>query len=992
MAVRRQRTQVFNQPVGIVQTRAGAQEVAGSISRAANTMAQLAYQDAADEAQKKGIELAQAVEEKGLRTINPETGKPEAYKAPSTFGQIAAESYQRVIDKRFEDSMNTELRLKAQEISLKFPFAPEAYDEAMDSYISEMSKNAQGKYKSYIETTGSKYLALTKLNITERVATKAREDAAKSIGVSVDAAADDAYTLARAGGYKAREGEEQSETDAIVSREVANTVNGINSGLVDVGSDVVAKQKINEAIARGAVEHLMSRTYSSLERNAIELAIRNPEVMGAVPPDLRDDLKELLKYVEPSNRERVLSHASTVAADYNAVERDMAETLKDQLAEKSRVSELQFSDSLLDFGTQATGFATLGFSFENPSAISSVISQTNDLYNAIKDAERARAKADKTYTIAKLESNLKDARQEALRPFLIQAAAQGNVEEFRVAFNTRNPEDMANLTAEQKQVINDIYKSDMFNAREDIGFVREVLSASKNDIRIAAERENFRYKISESITEAGVLAETGGLSDEAFNSLVNNVKNSIGPNKLTADQAESEINRLTKQRAFGLVESFARFATSRDLNNLATYVDSGGQRTEGMTESVIVAGNGILERTQPEQRNAVVGKIRGLKTTVDSEEKELEDAIDLRNNQKRILGGNGNVNQKDDRKYSQDILDSTGIDLGQFNTFSSGLKRTVISLMRSSVPQGYIDQMDKLASGLPIENADTYLDLFAILSNDPTKTGLFINRFGDALDQKTIELLNDANSIRTTIGGNANEIITTLVERQNDPKSSVQMDLVLGDKTPTEYATDYFGGDQIVGTELSASVEYLARSGKSKKQIDARLETLKDQHYPKSIHIVDPRFPVGSIKRSRYALEKQFPDEEERKAFVASVESQLPFGYALIPNIDAGEKKVYLAPDESTAGVLYFSYFVDENEELRPLIFETSRKGEKDQIWPTFSKKDISDYYKKKEAENKAELDKSEKTQAEGFKLQQKIRDMDPSISAFTRGLGAGGL
>lgn len=992
MAVRRQRTQVFNQPVGIVQTRAGAQEVAGSISRAANTMAQLAYRDAADEAQKKGIELAQAVEEKGLRTINPETGKPEAYKAPSTFGQIAAESYQRVIDKRFEDSMNTELRLKAQEISLKFPFAPEAYDEAMDSYISEMSKNAQGKYKSYIETTGSKYLALTKLNITERVATKAREDAAKSIGVSVDAAVDDAYTLARAGGYKAREGEEQSETDAIVSREVANTVNGINSGLVNVGSDVVAKQKINEAIARGAVEHLMSRTYSSFERNAIELAIRNPEVMGAVPPDLRDDLKELLKYVEPSNRERVLSHASTVAADYNAVERDMAEILKDQLAEKSRVSELQFSDSLLDFGTQATGFATLGFSFENPSAISSVISQTNDLYNAIKDAERARAKADKTYTIAKLESNLKDARQEALRPFLIQAAAQGNVEEFRIAFNTRNPEDMANLTAEQKQVINDIYKSDMFNAREDIGFVREVLSASKNDLRIAAEREKFRFEISESITEAGVLAETGGLSDEAFNNLVNNVKNSIGPNKLTADQAESEINRLTKQRALGLVESFARFASSRDLNNLATYIDSGGQRTEGMSEDIINAGNNILERTEAEQRDAVVSKINGLKSTVAAEEKELEDAIDLRNNQKRILGGNGNVNQKDDRKYSQDILDSTGIDLGQFNTFSSGLKRTVISLMRSSAPQGYIDEINKLASGLEIKNADTYLDLFAILSNDPTKTGLFINRFGDALDQKTIELLNDANSIRTTIGGNANEIITTLVERQNDPKSSVQMDLVLGDQTPTEYATDYFGGDQIVGTELSASVEYLARSGKSKKQIDARLETLKDQHYPESTHIVDPRFPVGSIKRSRYALEKQFPDEEERKAFVASVESQLPSGYALIPNIDADEKKVYLAPDESTAGVLYFSYFVDENEELRPLIFETSRKGEKDQIWPTFSKKDISDYYKKKEAENKAELDALEQKQSKGFALQQKIRDMDPSISAFTRGLGAGGL
>ena len=64
MAVIRQRTQVFNQPVGVVRADAGAASVGQAISRAAGTMASLAFQDAADEAQKKGIELAQAVDEK----------------------------------------------------------------------------------------------------------------------------------------------------------------------------------------------------------------------------------------------------------------------------------------------------------------------------------------------------------------------------------------------------------------------------------------------------------------------------------------------------------------------------------------------------------------------------------------------------------------------------------------------------------------------------------------------------------------------------------------------------------------------------------------------------------------------------------------------------------------------------------------------------------------------------------------------------------------
>jgi hypothetical protein len=988
MAVIRQRTQVFNQPVGVVRASAGAQEVGNAISRAAGTMAQLAFQEAADDAQKKGIEFAQAVEEKGLRTINPETGKPEAYKAPSAFGKIATESYQRVIDKRFEDSINTELRLKAQEIALKYQFAPEAYDEVMSNYISEMSENAQGKYKAYIETTGTKYLALTKLNIQERAIARARENAAASIGVSVDAGADNAYTIARAGGYITRQGEEQSEADAILNREVANSVNGINSGLIKAGSDVRAQQQINEAIARGGVEHLMSKTYSSLERNAIELAIRTRgELTGAVPPELVGDVKALLKYIEPANIERVLSHSATVSADYNAVERDMAEAMKAEAARQSRVSELQYSNSLSDFGTQATGLAVNGFANENPMAVGSAIGQISTMYNAMKDAEEARFVADESYTRAELQSNLKDARQEALRPLLIQSAIQGNVEELRVALNTRNSEDMKNLTPQQKQFIHELYKSDIFDPREDIGFAREVLSASKNDLRISADREKIRFEISQSVTEAGVLAETGGLSDKAFTDLVNNIKKSIGPKGLTADQADSEINRLTKQRALGLVESFARFATSRDLNNLATYIDSAGQRTEGMSEDIIAAGNAILERTQPEQRDAVVSKINGLKSTIASEEKELEDAVKLRDNQRRILSGGGDVNNKDDRKYSQEILDNKNIDLGQFNTFDPALKSTVISLMRSAAPQGYIDQMDRLASGLPVENADTYLDLFAILSNDPTETGVFINRFGNALGKGTVELLNDANSIRTTIGGNANQIITTLIERRDDPKSGVQMDRVLGKKTPTEYATDYFN-DEIIGTELSASVEYLARTGKSREQIDARLETLLDQSYPKARHIVDPRFPAGSIKRSRYAIEAQFPEKEERTAFFAAVESQLPSGYAILPNVDSDDKKVFLAPDESTAGVLYFSYFVDENEELRPLIFEKDGKA----MWPTFSKKDIADYYAKKEAEAQAELERLEQKQSKAFELQEKIRNIDPSIAAFTRGLGAGGF
>ena len=990
MAVIREKTRVFNQPVGVVRTDAGAGDVGRAISNVASRFQEIAFREAAEDARKKGIEIAEAVEEKKLRTINPETGKPEAFKAPKGFGRIAAASYQGVIDKRYEDSINNELRVKAQEIALKYPFDPESYDEVMSDYIGQMSENAEGRYKTYVDTTGSKFLALSKLNIQERVASRAREAAANSILQGVSNGKDEAFNVARAGGFIPRENEEISEASAIAEREIANTQNGVSSALLKVGADESARKELNQSIALGGLEYILRRTASSTERNAIELAIRTRGGRtGEVPESLLDDVKELLKYIDPSNIDTVLSHSSRVSADYNAVETDIANELKAEMAQKSRESELQYSDTLLDFGSNISNVAIDGFSNENPLGVGAALGQINMMYSGLKSSADSRFSADSTYTRAEYESDLRDARQQALRPLLIQAASEGNVEELRIALNTRNPEDMKNLTAKQREFIHGLYKSDFFNPTEDISYAREVLSASKNDLRISAEREKLRFEISQSVTEAGKLAESGGLSDEAFDKLVNNIKKNIGPKGLSSEQAESEINRLTKQRSFGLVEIFSRFGTSRDLNNLATYIDSGGQRTEGMSPDVIAAGNAILEKTPPDNRDAVVSKINGLKSTVASEEAEVEDALELQNAYSRITAGGGNVNEKDDRVYSQDILDNLGIDLGEFDKLDDGRKSAVLSLMRSAAPQGFIDTLDQITSGLPVKNADSYLNLFAILSNDPTETGMFINRFGDALDGKTVELLNDVNSIRITIGGNVNEIATTLIERQNDPKSNLQMNTVLGDKTPTEYATEYAKSDSIIGLELAASVEDMARTGKSARQIDARLDALIDQKYPKSKHIADPRFPAGSIKRSRYALEAQFPEKEERIEFVAAVESQLPSGYALIPNLDTEDKKVYLVPDESTAGVRYFSYFVDENEELRPLIYDDDNGIP---TWPTFGRDDISDYYKRKDVENKAELSSTEAAQAKAFELQRQIRDIDPSVSAFTRGLGAGGL
>ena len=983
MAVIRQRTQVFNQPVGVVRTDAGSQDIGRAISNVASTFQNIAFREAAEDAQKKGIEIAEAVEEKKLRTINPETGKPEAFKAPKGFGRIASAAYQSVINKRYEDSIGSELRIKAQEIALKYQYDPESYDDVMSNYIGQMSKGAEGRYKTFVETTGAKFLALTKLNIQERVATRSRQNAANSILTGLSASQDDAYSIARAGGFIARESEEVSEAQAIHDREFANAQNGVSSSLLKVGADQTASRQLKQSIALGAVEFLLSGTANKSERNAIDLAIRTRgNQMSGLPKGLREEVKSLLAYVEPANIEAVLRHSSVVSSDYNAVEQDQIQQASSLVKLKARQVELTLPDTIDTLFTTSSLNASDAFASDEAYSIQAGLNLTNDLYANVQSKLDQRFLSDESYSRSEREGDLKDARQNLLRPYLIQAAAEGNVEEFRIALVSNNPEDMSKLSLKQRTFISKIYNTDFFDPNEDTGFAREVLSANINQIRKDRDRDNLRLDIYNSVTEAATAAESGALNDKEFNSLVTRIKGSVGPDGLTADKAASEIGRLNKFRAFGEVTTFAARANSNSLNNLILYVDSRGKR-EGMSPDVVAAGNRILEAT--DDVDAVVSKIKGIKSAVSANETQMKEAIELRNNSIRILGGGGNANDKADRDISQDMLDNAGIDLERFDQLPDTQRAAALSIMRSAPPQGLIDKLGQILSGQVVPNAAQFLDIHAVLSNDPTNTGVFISRFGDSISPADAQRLNDIHQIRLNTGESVNEIATALIQRQTDPKAKINMDVVLKKMTPTAYTLDLVK-DPIIAEELAPVTEYMALTGKGASQINSVLNQIVDSKYAKSRFIADPRFPAGSIKRSRYSLEAVFPDEDDRTAFIAAVESQLPFGYSLDPTVTArgitdieveDVKRVYLVPDESTAGVNYFSYFVDENKVLQPLIFEqVSRKGEKPELmWPAFDRSDIADHTAKKASVRDSALREQETEQKRKFLVREELEN-----------------
>ena len=172
MAVIREKFQFRNTKIGVTRIDTGAPELWGTIGNAADQLATQAFQRAEVVAKQTGKDLAESVSDLRLRTIDPETGKPEAFQVPSNFGVAAQAAYEETLDRRYIRSVDQEIRDKANETYLKYQFdpqGPEKYSLTMEDYVSGMTKNANARFQNIVRDTGAAYIASTKMNLLQNV-------------------------------------------------------------------------------------------------------------------------------------------------------------------------------------------------------------------------------------------------------------------------------------------------------------------------------------------------------------------------------------------------------------------------------------------------------------------------------------------------------------------------------------------------------------------------------------------------------------------------------------------------------------------------------------------------------------------------------------------------------------------------------------------------------------------------------------------------------
>ena len=177
--VKRLRTQVFNKPVGVVRADAGDDLPGRAIASAATSISNMAYREAAYRAEERGHEAALAEPSQNIVTLDPETGLPVAFGTASSYGSIAARSFENMVNRRFEESVNNELEERGREIAQQAGSAA-AFRDRMSQYVSEMYSagvNEAGefnRYSRYIQETGTEYVASTYETLRQREVAAAR--------------------------------------------------------------------------------------------------------------------------------------------------------------------------------------------------------------------------------------------------------------------------------------------------------------------------------------------------------------------------------------------------------------------------------------------------------------------------------------------------------------------------------------------------------------------------------------------------------------------------------------------------------------------------------------------------------------------------------------------------------------------------------------------------------------------------------------------------
>ena len=726
MAVIRQKTTVFNKPVGVVRTDVGARSVGDAIGNAASGIQRIAFQQASQAAQTKGEDFAKSIRLRSFRTIDPKTGNTVNFNAPpeppSGFGSIAANAYQRVVDQRYENSINQEIKFKAKEISLKYPLDTDSYSEVMQDYIAKMSEGSIGKYKAYVEEKGAEWLADTQSNIQANVATRERQNASNSIDQGLILLKENIFEQAALGSPN-------GVIDELLEKARTVSQDGEDSGLKLQGFVDSSFRAASLQAAKGSIQFLLGYADDDTERRKIKLAISSSGTnMAGLTSFQKKEIKRIVK-LSGADVASAYSYAVTASQPFDAVQND-----EDALAlEKARTNYERYRLDFDGIEIDAQLFSSDSLSSLSASEIRAstklIAEEVQSRIAQVKEA--ALQDTDNIYTAAQASADIFSIKTKALYTPLLNAASLGNPEALAIVLNGGQDADESYdlLTQSQKQFVNALKKEGLIAKNGSSEFKQFINSTIGGGVNNVLERKN-KVEIENSLNEDLALffqhANSGGdtentTGNQSSDYMIGLIDKALKEEAISPDQARVNRVRVRTESASSYIVNFSEGSNSQELGDLEVYIDTSGKKKVGadgvkFNEEVIRTGDQILSvLTSRAEIDTAISKVSGIRSRVAADETAIQSQINARADKvlqyKRLNSGNLDPKSKKDREFLDvaiaeqfpEILN--GRTMGQlFNdpeVFNSEDGRNLLTFIsqQSTMPQSLAQALTNLAGG-----------------------------------------------------------------------------------------------------------------------------------------------------------------------------------------------------------------------------------------------------------------------------------------------------
>lgn len=852
----------------------GQQMVARQITSAADQFADMFYREAAENAEKAGIEAGRSADRNAVITINPKTGEPEAYEPPSGFGRIAAEAYERVVLRRFEQSIEEEIKNKGKELAVKYEDNANGvalYETAMGEYIASMSNAAEGQFKSYIADVGTSYLNATRTSMAINQVRRERAAAKKAQIAAFNEANNSIEFLIANQGPQALTGE--TETQAIIQSANQTIGDGAQAGLIDPAEFGNMSKDTRLAMTRGLIRYASGQASDPDTLKMLQHAVgtQNP---NAVPDEFAyvadamrafgNDYSSLGKLEQFSDG--LLSDAvqyATVIEEQEVArqEAEMAVTIFDLENNLSAVGAAERASATMPTNEPSAVAKRAAINFEDytqraRTALANGDAELSKVYIDKRDAA-INAQAEGLYlrAVSNITTDESDEVQRAIierKPSLAPESSQSAIRAvLRLESDTG------------------IELSDPF-----LSFVRSYGTGAGRAVE--AERENTA-----AIAAGQIDIRSIAFSDDPVGSVAAAVQEISGIKDLNESLRNTLINQATFNGGKSALNAFFSGApTQRQIDEARSLIEGGtvaeGVLTEKQQESLLIAREYANES----------GKISEMRTVFNNQNDVARRRREFANEQQekartlqKIKLGMGVPTNRDQRKLVEEDMES------RFSAVLQG--RTLASIW--SDPRALQDErllpiFDQLSSVSVMP--ESLHNALTTLANDPgqlmqpnTILSHYINfrdyNFeGVTMSNSMMKALTDSEQVMldfmadtVTVFGNQSperlaEIFRAKQEFDSKPQVKERAKEFFGD-TLTNYVMSLDGMEDAPPSSINAmsgAALTLLGTGVSAREITKRLERQIERTFPNGRGYV---FGPGKSTRTQYPISVAAPGNED---------------------------------------------------------------------------------------------------------------------------------